>query len=558
MRFNRALPGAALTVWLAAGPAGICQQGQPGTVVPDEPAAVMGTAVDSVTGVPLPKARVSMSRTGRGDRRTYSATTGASGQFTFRDVEPGNYHLSAQKNRYATAVYGEKRPGDGGTTLSAGAGEALDGLLLKLSPAAVVTGRVIDEDGEPVAYAQVMALKYRYRQGRRELAPSGGSASTNDLGEYRMFGIPAGEYYIAAATQRFGPRRRMAAPAETDRTRPTLYYPGMIDPSQAAPVRLQPGQEQPGVDFRLMSVAAGSVSGMVAMADGTVLPRGASVFLLPKNRPYAVGGARRGASLNRETGEFEIAGVLPGSYDLFAFSRGRDRLFGRQSVEVGEDSVDGIVVPLRPGLTQSGLIEFEGEPPPDFDIGGVRVRMTGANVLWGGGSSQTGEDGTFAVDTLAPGMYRITLSGLPASAYLKAATAGDRDVLSGGLDLNYGAAADLKLTVSLKGGSISGLLTDEDGNPSQASTVLLIPEESKRQRQDLFRRLAADQYGRFSAEGLAPGKYELFAFEYIEPGAHYDPAFLEPLENAAEKVTIEEGSREAVDLEVIPAAAEGA
>ena len=529
-------------------------QEEPAEVRPEDYATVKGIVVDALTEAPLAKAQVSMRRTGRGARQRLSATTGAGGEFTINNVEPGEYRLSAEKNRYARADYGARRPGAQGQTLTVGAGAQLNGIGFKLAPAAVVTGRVLDSDGESMADVQVTAMRFRYIRGSRQLAPSGRGAGTNDLGEYRLFGLDPGEYYIAATARAVRFQGRPGADPTEDRTHPTLYFPGVMDPAQAAPIRLRPGQEQGSVDFRMSMVRASRVKGRVTMADGNPLPRNVSVVLLPASGVFFGGGARPSGGVNSNTGVFEVAGVLPGSYVVMASTRGRgrSRLFGRQTVEIGNDTVEEIVVQLNEPLTQTGRIETEGQAPNDFQIDDLRVSLIADGMMWGGGNGDVSEKGSFEVDGLAPSGYRVQISGLPQAAYLKEAAADDRDVMDSGLDLGNGAAGELKLVVSFNGGTVNGAVKDDEGNPSASATVVLVPEMDKRKRQDLYKRAVTDELGQVSVNGIAPGEYKLFAFDYVEPGAYYDPAFLSAYEDSGEEVEIEEGAQAVVDLEVIP------
>jgi hypothetical protein len=397
-------------------------------------------------------------------------------------------------------------------------------------------------------------MRFRYIRGSRQLAPAGRGAGTNDLGEYRLFGLDPGEYYIAATAHagRFQGRRG-TSPAQ-DSTHPTLYFPGVMDTAQASPIPLRAGQEQGSVDFRMSTVRASRVRGSVTMANGNALPRNVSVMLLPASFGIFGGGARLSAGVNSNTGIFEVAGVLSGSYVIMASTRGRGQslLFGRQTVEVGNDTVEGVSVQLNEPLTQTGRIETEGQAPTDFQMDDLRVSLIADGMMWGGGNGDVTEEGSFKVDGLAPSGYQVQVSGLPESAYLKEAAADERDAMDSGLDLGNGAAGELKLLVSFNGGTVSGSVKEDDGQPSAGSTLVLVPEMDKRKRQDLYKRAVTDQFGQFSVNGIAPGKYKLFAFDYVEPGAYHDPAFLSAYEDSGEEVAIEEGAQAAVDLEVIP------
>ena len=122
---------------------------------PEDYAKVEGTVLDANTGAPLKKARLMMYGTRPGHRTRLSAVTDASGRFLFPKVEPGKYRLSVRRNRYASQSYGQKKPGTAGALLTVAARQHIKDVVFKLVPGAVVTGRVVDEDGEPVPYVSV-------------------------------------------------------------------------------------------------------------------------------------------------------------------------------------------------------------------------------------------------------------------------------------------------------------------------------------------------------------------------------------------------------------------
>jgi protocatechuate 3,4-dioxygenase beta subunit len=145
--------------------------------------------------------RADLSPNSGGAPTSYSTATDVGGSFAMKDIDPGKYRLSVNRIGFVAGEYGARGPLQSGTTLSLARGQHLQGADFRLTPHAVITGRVVDEDGEPVANAQVQAMRYRYTQGRKQLQPFGGS-STNDLGEYRMFGLAPGRYYLSADVPR--------------------------------------------------------------------------------------------------------------------------------------------------------------------------------------------------------------------------------------------------------------------------------------------------------------------------------------------------------------------
>jgi len=514
-----------------------------------EPASLEGVVIDRVTEAPVRKAHLVLAGAGREWDNAYSAVSDSSGQFRFADVAPGRYRLWVSKNRYTRFSYGERRPGGRGAILTLRPGARLDDLVLKLTPAAVVAGRVLDEDGEPVAYARVNVLRYRYVDGEKRLMAVNRGASTNDLGEYRLFGLAPGRYYLSVTYQRptvsfARPRNGRETPAESQ-AYPTLYYPGVPDVSQAAPLKLGPGEERRGIDFRLTPARAVTISGRVRGASGRIL------VALRRQRESSRVTRGPGVVADRKTGEFFIEGVLPGAYVLQAVTtRESDRLFARVPVVVGPDGLRDVVLELRPGVKVSGRVAFDGEAP-EGSLEKIRVSLlASANILFfGSRGGRVDPEGRFALESIVPGRHRVRVHGLPDGAYLKAAVVEGSDVLEDGLDVPEAGLAGLSITIGLRAALVTGAVLDEDGRPVAGATVVLAPE--RRRRTDLFRNVTTDQYGRFLIESIAPGAYQLFAFDDIESGAWRDPDFLAEWEDVAEEIELEEGSREAVELELI-------
>ena len=152
-----------------------------------------------------------------------------------------------------------------GTTLSLDPGKQMQDLNFRLTPHGVITGRVLDEDGEPMAMVQLEVSRYRYNQGHKQLLRAGGGSS-NDLGEYRIFGVPPGKYYLNATYRSNGMYeptvdRSSAPPPDEDYV--TTFYPGTTDPGAAATIDVLPGGQLQGLDIKLSKSRTVRVRGQV-------------------------------------------------------------------------------------------------------------------------------------------------------------------------------------------------------------------------------------------------------------------------------------------------------
>src|SRR5439155_10393652 len=161
---------------------------------PQGTAVIAGRVVAADTGRPIKRARVMVSAGGRQARAT---TTDEQGRFRITDLMGGSYTITASRTGFVDAVYGQRRPLQPGTAIQLADGQELATIDLRLVRGGVITGRVLDEDGEPLARAVVTVQRYQYVRGERQLSPAGGD-QTDDRGQYRVFGLPAGDYYVSA------------------------------------------------------------------------------------------------------------------------------------------------------------------------------------------------------------------------------------------------------------------------------------------------------------------------------------------------------------------------
>ena len=226
-------------------------------------------------GEQLRKATVTLQKTGlaRGEAPvTLSANSSDSGEFRFNDVQPGRYTLSVEKPGFVRSAYGATTRNLGGTPIVVNEGQAIRDLNIRLTPQGVITGTVTDRDGDPVQGAQVILMQRVFLRGKRQLALTA-SASSDDQGRYRLAGLAAGRYYLAAERRTFGL-------TDARETFALTYYPNTTDPAASVPVDVTAGNEFGGFDLRLVlsTVTIASVNSCNAVASSIPIPR---------NRPTA-------------------------------------------------------------------------------------------------------------------------------------------------------------------------------------------------------------------------------------------------------------------------------
>ncbi len=525
-------------------------------VNPEEYGSISGQVFDAATGQPLSKAQLTLfpANPASGRRQPYAASSDSSGTYRFINLEPGNYRLSIMRNRYVRQQYGQKDMRGPGATITVAPKQNVNEINFRLQPGAVVTGRVTDEDGEPMAGVQVSAMQYRYMRGRRELAPMS-SGTTNDLGEYRMWGVAPGTYYFSATYRVMGGMMASGTSPQDDSGYPTTYYPGVLDTSQTSPIPVKTAEVKNGIDFRLSPIRTVRISGVVKSVTGRS-PRDTMLSLTPRGILYAMD--RRGTNVREGSGKFEIAGVAPGSYVLQAFTMRQDeRLFALVPIDVGTSNIENLEVILAPGLNLSGrVVVEEGAPePPELERLRVFFQPREQQMMIFGPGSSPGEvqsDGSFEIKGVRPVLSQANVFPMPEGYYVKSVVMNGQEMIDSGVNLAAGMdGATFTVTISPNAARLDGGVLDEKDQPFTGASVVLVPaDKTKRETMISFPMASSDQNGRYSVMNLAPGEYLVFAWADIEPGAWQDPDFLNLFEEQAKKIKLAPKDIQNIDLKL--------
>lgn len=511
-----------------------------------ETCTIEGRVVNAVTGQPLIKAEIMLSRFGGAVDKHYTTTTAAGGWFAMQNIEPAKYHLSVGKRGYAHLEYGARGSGKPGAALSLDPGQQLADLVLRMSPQAVIVGRVLDGDGDPVPNVSVQLLRYSFERGKRQLQ-GWDQGSTNDLGEYRLYGLSPGKFYLSAAAN-----EGVNDPQYGQGYAPT-YYPGTSDPSGAVAVELQAGVVVRGADITLVKTRTVRVRGRVMDPLTKGSPQPMNVSLHARGNWEGMFWRSMASSIDPK-GTFEVRGVVPGEYTIQAFKRGADgkNYVAMQAIDVHEADIDNIVLEFSPPAELKGRLSVEGRVLPATADPQINLEPTGISMGWGGGGPVKA-DGSFTISNVIPARYHVRAFGLPEDYYIKYVRLGDKNVLESGLDFTSGASGALEVVVSSNGGQIEGVVLNAEEQAATGARVVLVPDEPRRAESRFYREASTDQYGRFTIKGIAPGGYKLFAWEDVEDGAYENPDFVKPFEALGEPKSIREGSRESAQLKLIPA-----
>ena len=530
---------------------------------PAKRAVIEGMVTKEPGSEPVKKALIELIAENQAEGGDYTAVSGADGGFRIEGILPGRYHLFAE--RTGLLEVDKHRARSDGRVLTLAAGQELKDLQIRLQAAAVVRGRVTDEDGDPLPNAQVAVLGQTFVSGRSRLEQAG-AERTNDLGEYRIAGLPAGNYYVSVSpapdfkslieAAGVAPESR-AANDKPATSYQTTYYPGTADRSQAAPVQLHAGDDFP-VNFSLTPSPSLSIRGSVV----NLPPRSSAVIML-QSRDFSL--VLNGAEMHVD-GSFVIRDVAPGAYTILASVENTPvPMMARQALQVVSNSVEDVRLAPQPGGWIHGRLRLENKTGGRFDASEIFLQLRSADgddealsaVSVGDGFSHTAHvaaDGSFEWKSVPPGSYYVQLvgdGGANADLFLKSALAGNRDVGDASISVNGGAVV-LDLVASANGGVVDGVVTDQKGEPVANAVIVAVPEMRLRTRVERYRKTVSDQSGRFTLHGIEPGDYTLFAWESVDGEAYYNPEFLKSFDGQGSGLRVGEGERKSVRVEVIP------
>jgi hypothetical protein len=549
---------------------------------------IRGRVIASDGSGPIRRAQVRISGP---DVAPKGALTDAEGRFEFRDLPAGRFSLQASKSGFVSVQYGQTRPFEQGKPIELSDKQMLDGADIGMPRGGVIAGRIVDEYGDAVPDVGVTAMRQSWSNGRRRLTPAPGRiAQTNDLGQYRIYGLPPGDYVVSASLRGGGmdmiELEVMAAAGATGPTTnaprsgyASTFYPGTPNAAEAQRISVASGQDVASADFSLVAVKLARVSGIVLGSDGKPT-EGAMVNLASSTRdanPLFLGG--NGARTGKD-GSFTVNSVAPGDYILqvrrmqvFTSSQGDNMMvfratamgaaggdaeFGSLPLTVAGDDVANVVLVTARGATATGQMTFDGAKPPAM----TNIQVTSVPIDGDGpigpavGSLATNrlkEDGSFELKGMAgPGLIRV--GSAPPGWTVRSVRLNGNDVTDTGIDFKPGeTVSGLEIELTPRSATVAGAVTANDGTRLKDYTVVIFSESPEHWRLPMTRWVTGtrpDQEGRFKVQHLPAGRYYAVAVDYLPTGEWGDPEILDRLKAKAKRFTLAEGGSETLDLKL--------
>lgn len=502
--------------------------------------------------------------------RPRQATTDSQGAFEFTGLAAGSYRIFASASQYSPQylgmAYGGKKPNgpsssDLGQPVQLTDGQTFDKAVIALSRGGVITGRVTDENGEPLTRVQVYSVFFP--PGTSRGVRMGSGSQTDDLGQFRIYGLQPGEHAVVAEAARYNFVSPNAPPeAEEDKIGfVTTYYPGTPDEGAAQRVRTRVGTETTGIEIRLLQDRLYRVSGSVVDSQGQPVARVNGQVIRRTT------GMTNGSSFGFNTddkGQFQMRNVPSGNYRLIVrqtrpYSPGTGPQtdpgeMANMPLTIAGADVDNVMVMTTPGVTITGHVVFEQGPPP---MGGlVRVMATFGNPddMSGLQSPQPAfvkPDLTFTMKGL---MGDLMLRASAPNQYLKSVIVGGEDITDSPRE--FKASDRVTITLTSRASTVEGNVVDATGAASTDAGIVLFSDDkaSWRGNSARMKRTFADAAGHFRIAGLMPGRYLIAAVprDRLSMPTMGDTALFEELSKVATSITVGEDEERRIDLKLVP------
>ncbi len=515
----------------AGDPTGAVTPGQPIEVAqvdaapPPVPRGVLaGRVMALASNTPIVRARVVLPAPEEVLPFNRVALTDADGRFRFTDLPAANsFLLTASKTGFAPRAFGEAPPAVPPTLVALAQDEVKDAIVIPLIAQVSIAGRVLDEDGTPFAGALVEAMRAVFENDRRTLVTVA-DAMTDDRGEFRLVGLPPGQYYLSA----FDPAFAGVGDAQGQLFYSPTFYPGVVFPDEATRITLDPGVASERVEFGLKIIRPARVAGSItapAEAGGVAKQlMAAAVILSPlRNDQFSLFTLTEPSM--RPNGEFLFSNVAPGRYKIQA--RGETEPEGVTQFQVftlevqGADQ-SGVDMVLSPGAIVSRHVEWEtetGRVPIGREGLIVRAPMEDGSTFGDAVTGYVGTNDQWLIKGVMAGRHYFRVNGLPPGWYLKRVDFQGGDITGHAWMFDYNEVKPgFKIVLSDRTTIVRGFVTLQGRGDVQGYAVVAFPVSSVHWRPHSrhIRLVYPDSLGRYEIRGLPPGQYLMAATRDVD------------------------------------------
>jgi hypothetical protein len=497
---------------------------------PKQAQRVSGRVVSALDQHPLPHAIVSLQET-KARQNVLSTTSDNEGNYRFDAVPPGKYTLLGEARGYQSATYLHHE--QFGTAIVTGAGLETDGLILQLTPLARISGRILDEAGDPVERATVGL--YREAAGTAtERITRFRAVQTNDTGEYEFDRLPPGRYFIAASGTPWyavhpQPDQKNATypyavsvDPKLDVTYPTVYYPHALDSAEASPFDLK-GGEQIVADLQMQAVPSISLHFTLPAGDPQT-----QVFPQLMQDVFGIEEFVPSQGMGVNDGQGTITGLAPGQYHVRLQRPGISRLAASAAV-IDLTSTSNTLDLSQPADLAS--LRLTVHPGSEQTLpSGLQVILRSTNNNQPAGNAPLDDKASATLASVASGDYRLQLNGGGRPVNVVSLSVNGKPQPDRVLHVNGSGSLSVDLTVSTFAATIDGFVLGrgQDGRRPDAGSMLVLVPAGADTSASLFRRDQSDLDGSFTFANVVPGKYLIVAIDDGWPLRWSDPAALAP------------------------------
>jgi protocatechuate 3,4-dioxygenase beta subunit len=477
------------------------------------------------------------------------AVTDSTGHFLLKDIPPGEYIVITDRRGYFRETETDIR-------IAVAPRATVKDIVIRMIVGGNIIGRTLDVNGVPLAGVNVSATQPSYSagSGKRDLLSQGGSAGSDDRGDYRIRGVRPGVYYVRADVG-FWASDSM------------VYYPGVKDPASAVPITVREAQDTTinfRVEARLKPIM--TISGRVVSPFTGVPAKPIERILISTKNDGSTYYDNRAE--DRSDGRFEIRNIFPDNYDLYPDARDADGRFytSRTNVDVIDRSIENLTLPALAPVDIRGGVMLNGEPLAGrIDNLGVRlqavrgldsflVNMNSGIQNFANGDAVDRQTGEFTIPRVAPGIYRVAPARMPPTpdTYVEDVLQGITSVYKDGFEVGDRPPEPIQILLASPGARVEGVVRNLQQEPAVRVRIVLVPDASRRQDPTRYREALTDKDGKFAFRGIPPGTYKAYAWETVPNSAWFNSDFMQKYESRGQPVTLDRGATVALQLSVIP------